>query len=78
MTATGVAATDLSPIDTGEVPLTVAEYHDRARARLQPVYYDFLAGGAGDEITLRDNETRSRADGCCPGCFVVPTTAGWT
>lgn len=36
---------------------TVAEYHDEARRRLSPVHYDFFAGGAGDEITLRANES---------------------
>ena len=27
-----------------------------AREQLAPAYYDFFAGGAQDEITLRDNE----------------------
>ena len=34
---------------------TLAEFHDAARARLDRVYYDFFAGGAGDEWTLREN-----------------------
>ena len=32
------------------------ELEDRARDRLDPVRWDFLAGGADDEITLRANE----------------------
>ena len=36
---------------------TVAEFHTAARARLDEVYYDFFAGGAHDEITLRANES---------------------
>jgi 4-hydroxymandelate oxidase len=40
--------------------LTVADYHDEARRRLERVHYDFFAGGAGDEITLRANESSLR------------------
>ena len=36
---------------------TLAEFHTAARARLDQVYYDFFAGGAHDEITLRANES---------------------
>jgi 4-hydroxymandelate oxidase len=35
---------------------TVADYHDEAKRTLPEVYYDFFAGGAGDEITLRANQ----------------------
>jgi 4-hydroxymandelate oxidase len=35
----------------------LAAYHEAARARLDPVFHDFFAGGAQDEITLRANET---------------------
>ena len=38
-------------------PRTVAEFEVVARERLDPVYYDYFAGGAGDEITLRANES---------------------
>lgn len=30
--------------------------HEEARARLPPDAYDYFAGGAGDELTLRENE----------------------
>ncbi|MTK03524.1 alpha-hydroxy acid oxidase [Micromonospora sp. CP22] len=36
--------------------LNLAEVADGARRRLDPVYWDFFAGGAGDERTLRANE----------------------
>ena len=35
---------------------TIAEFEAVAREQLAPAYYDFFAGGAQDEITLRDNE----------------------
>jgi 4-hydroxymandelate oxidase len=35
---------------------SVAEFHRVARERLDPVHYDYFAGGAGDEVTLRANE----------------------
>jgi 4-hydroxymandelate oxidase len=38
-------------------PGPLAELALRARDVLDPVYYDFFAGGAGDEITLRANES---------------------
>ncbi|GAA4541085.1 alpha-hydroxy acid oxidase [Amycolatopsis samaneae] len=34
---------------------SVAEFEETARERLDPVYYDFFAGAAGDEITARSN-----------------------
>jgi len=37
-------------------PLTLREFEAVAKERLDPVHYDFFAGGAGDEITLRANE----------------------
>ena len=36
-------------------PLNVAEYEALASARLEPGALGFFAGGAGDEVTLRDN-----------------------
>jgi len=36
--------------------LNVAEMAEAARRRLDPVHWDFFAGGAGDERTLRANE----------------------
>jgi len=36
-------------------PLNVAEYEALAAERLEPGAYGYYAGGAGDELTLRDN-----------------------
>ncbi|MFC6882381.1 MULTISPECIES: alpha-hydroxy acid oxidase [Actinomadura] len=36
--------------------LAVREFERLARARLDPAHYDYFAGGAGDEVTLRANE----------------------
>jgi 4-hydroxymandelate oxidase len=38
----------------------LAELHEKARAVLDPVHYDFFAGGAGDEVVLADNEAAFR------------------
>ncbi|GII04459.1 alpha-hydroxy acid oxidase [Planobispora takensis] len=37
-------------------PGTLREFEAAARARLDPAHYDYFAGGAGDEVTLRANE----------------------
>lgn len=37
-------------------PSSVREFEAAARARLDPAHYDYFAGGAGDEVTLRANE----------------------
>ncbi|MEA5362255.1 alpha-hydroxy acid oxidase [Amycolatopsis sp., V23-08] len=39
---------------------TIAEFEAAARQRLDPVHYDYFAGGAQDEITLAENETAFR------------------
>ncbi|MEC3979440.1 alpha-hydroxy acid oxidase [Amycolatopsis sp. H20-H5] len=39
---------------------TLAEFEAAARERLDPVHFDFFAGGARDELTLRANETAFR------------------
>ena len=36
--------------------LTVRDFEAAARASLDPVYYDYVAGGANDEVTVRANE----------------------
>lgn len=36
--------------------MTLRELHDSARKTLDPVFYDYVAGGAGDERVLADNE----------------------
>ncbi|MFD0886489.1 alpha-hydroxy-acid oxidizing protein, partial [Streptosporangium algeriense] len=37
-------------------PSNVREFEEAARDRLHPAHYDYFAGGAGDEITVRANE----------------------
>ncbi|MER7212780.1 alpha-hydroxy acid oxidase [Streptosporangium sp. NPDC000239] len=37
-------------------PLNVREFEEAARDRLHPAHYDYFAGGAGDETTVRANE----------------------
>jgi 4-hydroxymandelate oxidase len=39
---------------------TIAEFEAAARQRLDPVHYDYYAGGAQDEITLAENEAAFR------------------
>ena len=36
-------------------PLNLHEYEAAARALLAPMAFDFVAGGSGDEVTLRGN-----------------------
>lgn len=36
--------------------IPVREFEERARERLDPAVYDYFAGGAGDELTVRENE----------------------
>ncbi|MGZ8512995.1 MAG: alpha-hydroxy acid oxidase [Candidatus Limnocylindria bacterium] len=36
-------------------PITLADFEELARPRFQPGAWDYIAGGAGDEYTLRDN-----------------------
>ncbi len=38
-------------------PLSLRELESQARQRLDPAIYDFFAGGADDELTLRTNES---------------------
>src|SRR5690349_14409031 len=35
------------------LPLNLHDYEVAARALLSPMVYDFVAGGSGDEVTLR-------------------------
>jgi 4-hydroxymandelate oxidase len=53
----------LAPADSPDVLdkllgelLTVRDFEAAARSRLEPVYYDYIAGGARDEVTVRANE----------------------
>jgi 4-hydroxymandelate oxidase len=47
-------ASDLSAL------LTLRDYETAARERMDPVYYDYVAGGARDEVTVRANEEAFR------------------
>ena len=38
------------------VPLTLADFEPLARARMSHMAYEYVSGGAGDEITLRENQ----------------------
>ncbi|GAA0386903.1 alpha-hydroxy acid oxidase [Microbispora corallina] len=38
------------------MPRTIREFEAAARDRLDPAHYDYFAGGAGEEITVRANE----------------------
>jgi len=40
---------------TDPLPVNLIEYEDAARAKMPQPAFDFIAGGAEDEITLRDN-----------------------
>ncbi|HEY1700667.1 MAG TPA: alpha-hydroxy acid oxidase [Trebonia sp.] len=40
----------------GNSPITVRDFEEAARANLDPVYFDYVSGGARDEVTLRANE----------------------
>src|ERR1700733_7678901 len=40
----------------GGFPVTVRAFEEVARQRLDPVRYDYVAGGAGDEVTVGANE----------------------
>jgi len=48
--------TELPERESAE-PLTLRDFEAAARVRLDPVHYDYVAGGARDEITVRANET---------------------
>ena len=41
--------------ETAALPLNLHEYEAAARALLSPMVFDFVAGGSGDEVTLRGN-----------------------
>ncbi|MCK2216768.1 alpha-hydroxy-acid oxidizing protein [Actinomadura sp. ATCC 31491] len=47
-------------------PWTLREVEAAARARLDPVHYDYFAGGAGDEVTVRANEAAFARLGLLP------------
>jgi 4-hydroxymandelate oxidase len=44
-------------VGPGVPPVNLFDYEELARKRLPAMAYEYIAGGAGDEITLRDNRT---------------------
>ena len=44
-----------APAASPEIPLTLADYEPLARRRMSHMAYEYVAGGGGDEITLREN-----------------------
>ena len=55
-TADTVAALDDATSTDLDGLLTVRDFENAARTTLDPVYYDYIAGGARDEVTVRANE----------------------
>jgi 4-hydroxymandelate oxidase len=53
-------------VTAGAGPVNVREFEAAARARLDPVYYDYFASGAQDEITLAANESAFRRRSLIP------------
>jgi hypothetical protein len=47
-------------------PLSLRELEDEARRHLAPAVYDYFAGGADDEVTMRANETAFAQIGLVP------------
>jgi isopentenyl diphosphate isomerase/L-lactate dehydrogenase-like FMN-dependent dehydrogenase len=57
-----------------ELPVTLADFERRAAELLEPGPYGYYAGGAGDEITLRDNERAWRRIAIRPRVMVDVST----
>jgi isopentenyl diphosphate isomerase/L-lactate dehydrogenase-like FMN-dependent dehydrogenase len=51
-------------------PINVADYERLAEAACEPGYWGYVAGGAGDEITLRENERAFRRRALRPRMLV--------
>src|SRR5262245_66608701 len=58
-------ASSLHPEVAGQT-LSLREMELEARKRLDPAVYDFVAGGAEDEVTLRANDTAFARIGLVP------------
>jgi 4-hydroxymandelate oxidase len=56
----------VTTVDTGPVLVNVRDAEAAARARLDPVYYDYFASGAQDEVTLAANEAAFRRRSLVP------------
>jgi 4-hydroxymandelate oxidase len=46
--------------------VTVRDYEEAARQKLNPFHFDYVSGGAGDEVTLRANEAAFARLGLLP------------
>jgi 4-hydroxymandelate oxidase len=53
-------ARDLQPDPRALSAVTLAEFEPLARERMHPAAFDYVAGGAGDELSLADNEAAWR------------------
>jgi len=53
--ATSPVPTQAPARPSAPVPATVMDYEPIAKRRLSHMAYEYIAGGAGDELTLRDN-----------------------
>jgi 4-hydroxymandelate oxidase len=51
-----VSADSASDAAADGLPRTLGEFEQAARHLLNPVYYDYVAGGARDEVTVRANQ----------------------
>jgi 4-hydroxymandelate oxidase len=47
----------MSGVEPGDLPVTLAELERMAQELLEPGIHGYYAGGAGDELTLRDNQS---------------------
>src|SRR5216683_6876112 len=54
------------PVGDAMHSLSLKEIESEARRHLDPAVYDFIAGGADDEITLRANEAAFARIGLVP------------
>jgi hypothetical protein len=54
----------LRPIASSAEPINVADYEALAEERLEPGAYGYFAGGAWDEVTLRDSIRAFELAGC--------------
>ncbi|HZT96648.1 MAG TPA: alpha-hydroxy acid oxidase [Chloroflexota bacterium] len=50
-----MTAEAMEGLPDGSAPLNLIEIEEMARALLPPAHYGYLAGGSGDEVTLRGN-----------------------
>jgi 4-hydroxymandelate oxidase len=57
---------DTRPVDAQPDLVNLRDFETAARARLDPVYYDYFASGAQDEITLAANEAAFRRRALVP------------